>query len=70
MAINPSQFTAQPITQNYDATIKLLAQRPVAGAYNDTADTPNILVGYYDGLSDTVELYVVDSSGHRYLRAS
>ena len=68
MAINPSQLGAQPITSNYDITIELLTTRPNAGVYNATTDTPNKLVGYYDGIRDHVELYIVDNTGHRYLR--
>ena len=68
MAINPSQLAAQAITSNYDVTIQMLPQRPAAGAYNTTADTPNKLVGYYDGFPDSVELYIVDVTGYRYLR--
>ena len=70
MAINPSQLAAQAITSNYDVTIQILTQRPSPGAYNTTADTPHKLVGFYDGYTDTVELYVVDATGHRYLRVS
>ena len=70
MAINPSQLAAQPIYTNYDVTIQMLSQRPKVGAYNTTADTPNKLVGYYDGFSDSVELYIVDATGYRYLRVS
>ena len=68
MAINPSNLAAQPINTNYDVTIQMLPQRPAAGAFNATADVPHKLVGYYDGFTDSVELYIVDASGHRYLR--
>lgn len=68
MAINPPQLGAQPITSNYDVTIEFLQTRPVVGAYQATPDTPNKLVGYYDAVQNQVELYIVDNTGHRYLR--
>jgi hypothetical protein len=70
MAINPSQLSAQAITSNYDVTIQFLGFRPNAGAYNANEDTPNKLVGYYDSVQNLVELYIVDHTGHRYLRIS
>ena len=68
MAINPSQLSAQPIEQNNDIAIEMLTVRPTVGVQQPTSDTPNKLVGYYDGLTDQVELYVVDNSGYRYLK--
>ena len=68
MAINPSQLSATPITTNFYVAIEFLAQRPSSNEYLTTPDTPNKLVGYYDGVTDYVELYVVDKSGYRYLR--
>ena len=70
MAVNPSQIGTQPISSNYDVTIELLTARPDVGVYNATADTPNKLVGYYDAIQDRVELYIVDTTGYRYLRIS
>lgn len=68
MAINPSQFGATPVDQNYDVAVQMLAQRPEANRPQETADTPNKLVGYYDPFSDRVELYIVDDTGFRYLK--
>lgn len=68
MPINPSQLSAQPIEQNQDVAIEILTDRPTSGAYLTTPVTPNKLVGYYDSLTDYVELYVVDNTGYRYLK--
>jgi uncharacterized FlgJ-related protein len=68
MTINRTQLGATSITENFDVAIEFLAQRPVTNQYQTTPDTPNKLVGYYDSVTDYVELYVVDKSGYRYLR--
>jgi uncharacterized FlgJ-related protein len=68
MAINPSQFTATSIVDNFDVAVEFLAQRPSTNQYQTTPDTPNKLVAYYDSVTDYVELYIVDKSGYRYLR--
>lgn len=68
MAINPTQLSSTPITENFDVAIEFLASRPSTTAYQSTPDTPNKLVGYYDSVTDYVELYVVDKTGYRYLR--
>lgn len=68
MAINPALFDSQPISENTDVTIELLTVRPDPGAYMATAVKPNRLVGYYDSFTDSVELYISDNSGHRYMK--
>lgn len=68
MAINPSQLGTTPVEQNYDVAIEMLQQRPSAGTYQQTQDTPNKIVGYYDSQTDRVELYIVDNTGYRYLK--
>lgn len=68
MAINPTQLAATPISQNFDVAIEFLNSRPSTTEYQSTPDTPNKLVAYYDGVTDYVELYVIDKTGYRYLR--
>ena len=68
MGINNAQFSAQPIEQNQDVAIELLQARPDVSAVLTTPVTPNKLVGYYDAFTDTVELYVVNNTGYRYLK--
>jgi hypothetical protein len=70
MAINPPQIGSSSIKTNYDFSIEILTQRPYPGV----AFTPNRpvgqVVGYYDPSSDSVELYIVNQSGNKFLRIS
>ena len=68
MAINRVSFTAQSLTENSDITLELLQVRPVSGEYMETPVTPDRLVGYFNSLAGGVELYLSDSTGHRYVR--
>jgi len=68
MAINPSQLGTAAAEDNNLATVEFLLTRPQAGVYNQTPQIPNKLFGYYDGLTDTVEIYISDATGYRYLR--
>jgi len=68
MAINPSQLGTAAAADNILATVEFLQARPQQGVYNQTAEIPNKLFGYYDAFSDTVELYISDATGYRYLR--
>ena len=70
MAINPSQLGTAAAADNNLATVEFLASRPQAGAYNATAVIPNKLFGYYDTFTDSVEMYISDATGYRYLRVS
>jgi len=67
MAINRTQITAQSIKENTEITVELLATVPNPNTYLDTPVTPNTLFGYYDSLSDTVQLYITDGTGRRYI---
>ena len=67
MAINPVSMTSQSITENTDAVIEVRYVEPVLGALLDPPETPNKLIGYYDGTADAVRLYIVDNSGLRLL---
>ena len=70
MAINPSQLGTARAEDNRLATVEFLATRPQPGVYNTTQQTPNKLFGYYDTFNDTVELYIADATGYRFLRIS
>lgn len=68
MAINRSSFSSQSINENTDLTIQILRTEPDTSVYLSTAITPNIMVGYYNSAADTVQLYVTDSTGRRYIK--
>jgi len=67
MAINRVSLTAQSI-QDTDLSIKMLGELPDTTKYLDTPVTPNIMVGYYNAITDTVQLYVTDQAGRRYIK--
>lgn len=71
MAINRSSITTQSITENNDIAINLLALPPdtgsLEGLYLDPPVTPNILHGFYNVATGTVQLFVTDAQGRRYL---
>jgi len=68
MAINRTSFAAQSIHENIDLTISMLPTLPDTTKYLDTPVTPNIMVGYYNAITDTVQLYVTDQTGRRYIK--
>lgn len=70
MSINPAQFSAQPIEENYDVTIEILPERPDTLEYLETPVVPNRIVGFYNPLTDRVDLYITDGIGRRYLKIS
>jgi len=67
MAINRVSLTAQSI-QDTDLSIKMLGELPDTTKYLDTPVPPNIMVGYYNAITDTVQLYVTDQTGRRYIK--
>ena len=68
MAINRVSFTAQSIKDNYDATIEIRTEQPRQNQALNPPQTPNKLIGYFNGATGYVELYVVDPSGYRLLK--
>lgn len=68
MAINRSSIASTPLNQSTDVAIQMLATRPDVNEVFTTLVEPNILVGYYNGFTQRVELYVTNAAGNRYLR--
>ncbi len=68
MAINRSSLGARSVTENTDATIEILVQRPPGPSeVLDVALPPGKLYAYYNAATDKVNLYVVSASGLRFL---
>ncbi len=69
MAIQPSYISTQPISENTDTTISLITFRPTADTVISPPSSPGLLVGYYNGSLDSVELYIVSGDGTKYIKA-
>ena len=68
MGISRSSFSAQSIAVNTDITIQMLAAPPDTTVILETPVTPGVMVGFYNDQTDTVELYVTDPTGLRYIK--
>lgn len=68
MAIERSLIGTTPLNQATDVAIQMVSSRPSTSTTIDPPVTPNVLLGYYDGFADRVELYVTNAAGNRYLR--
>jgi len=67
MAINRSSISAQSITDNTDVAIRMALTRPDPNVIIDPPLKPSIMIGYYNNITDTVELFVTNPSGTRFL---
>jgi hypothetical protein len=68
MAINRS-FVSTNSTEKYNSTnIEILSSQPSLNGTLATAKRPGQVLGYYNGATDTVTLYVVLGSGLRVAR--
>jgi len=63
MAINRISLTSQPISENREVAIEIRYAEPPVGVPLVPSETPNKLIGYYDGSFDVVRLYIVDDAG-------
>jgi hypothetical protein len=70
MAINKSYVATAEVTKYGASIIKILSEKPPVSGVLSTPMTPGPRVGYYDGISDTVLLYVVSGGGYRLLKVS
>ena len=68
MAINGNVITSLAVTENTALVIEMLSTRPELGGTFTPARPAGQLCGYYDASTDSVELYVVNASGIRFLR--
>ena len=68
MAINRVSLTSSSITENTDSIIEIRTTRPDPNGFIDPPDVPGRIIGYYNGSTDRVELYIVAPSGTSLLR--
>ena len=68
MAINRSFISTQEISETKTAVIEIVSARPDTTTAISPRETPRRLVGYYNAAADSVELYVVDEAGLRWIR--
>lgn len=68
MAINRITLASESIASNTDMRIRMLSSRPSGSTPLATQVTPNTLAGYYDSSTDSVELYLSDPTGYKYVR--
>ena len=67
MAINRASLSSQSITENTNSVIEMrsIGRQPERSCY---PDVPGKLIGYFNGATGFVELYIVSGSGNRLLR--
>ena len=69
MPINRSSLTSRSVTENTDATVEILVDRPPSSdTALETPLPPGKLYAYYDAAIDTMTLYVVSISGLRFIQ--
>jgi hypothetical protein len=70
MPISPGYISSQPIYEDVDVTITMLPARPDLAATIDPPASPGLLVGFFNGALDVVELYMVSTDGARYIKVT
>ncbi len=68
MTINPGYISSQPISEDVDVTISLISTRPDPTVLLDPPQSPGLIVGFYNGAIDVVELYIVNGAGTGYIK--
>lgn len=71
MALDSPYFGSQETTNLAPAMrIEMLSEYPNPNLRLEPPKTPNSIVGFYNGATNAVELYMVSASGHYYVRMS
>jgi hypothetical protein len=68
MTINSPGITSVDVTQNYTLAMEIVTVRPSLTEVFSVPQLPGKLVGFYNGSTNLVELYTVNSAGLRYLK--
>ena len=70
MGINNPMFSSRTVEDNPTAVIQVVYTRPPVKQRLDPKLPGNMLVGYYDSSSGTVELFCTSPAGDYYLRVT
>lgn len=68
MAINPSSVTTVSVQDQIPFAIELVSTQPVDNEVFSPTRLPGTLVGWYNGATDSVQLYIVNRAGNRFLK--
>lgn len=66
--INRISMAAQSITTNTDTVIEVVYSEPVPEDELNPPQPPGKIIGYYNGMTNEVSLYVVSGTGLSLLR--
>ena len=70
MAINPVSMTSESVMTNTDAIIEVVYAEPNLSILLDPPSTPGRILGFFNGSTGVVNLYMVDNSGLQLLRVT
>ena len=70
MAINPVSITSESVTTNTGTIIEVVYSEPDLGILLDPPDIPGRVLGFFNGSTGVINLYMVDNSGLRLLRVA
>ena len=68
MTINRSSVSTNSVDKYNGNTVEMLSSEPPSDGVLSDYMQPGQLVGYYNGVSDVVQLFVVSGSGFRIMR--
>lgn len=66
--INRISMASQSITTNTDTVIEMVYSEPASEDELNPPQLPGKIVGYYNGMTNEVNLYVVSGNGLKLLR--
>lgn len=66
--INRISMASQSITTNTDTVIEMVYSEPASEDELNPPQPPGKIVGYYNGMTNEVNLYVVSANGLKLLR--
>lgn len=70
MPINPSAVATQSVTEQLSFAIEILNTQPIHNAIISPTRTPGSIAGWYNGVTNSVELYIVNRAGNRFLKVT
>ena len=70
MTINPVSMTSESVMTNTDAIIEVVYVEPDLNVLLDPPGVPGRILGFFNGSTGVVNLYMIDNSGLRLLRVA